>query len=184
MLRNQAATHYARLTLFCLILAVTRANDAVTTAAWQRLHGQAQRTLAALGNSSAALPAPEAGVADVSFREFFAPAGDAGLEYSARLRELTGKRVRLVGYMVREPQRQHGVFVLAPFPTTVEAGGACFADDVPAVAVHVHLPPGRSQAIAAFQPGRLVLTGVLEIGMQHEADGRNSAVRLRLEEPQ
>src|SRR5262245_25084060 len=114
MLRNQAATHYACLAFFCLTFAVAPANDAVTTAAWQRLHGQAQRTLAALGNSSARLPVPDAGVADVSFREFFAPAGDAGLEYSARLRELAGKRVRLVGYMVREPKRQRGVFVLAP----------------------------------------------------------------------
>src|ERR1051325_9394721 len=119
------------------------AGDAVTAAFWQRLHAQAQATLAAATQAPVTLPEPAPAVTDLSFRDFFTPAGDAGLEFSARARALEGKRVRLVGFMVREPKRQRGVFVLVPFPTTVEAGGACFTDDVPTMAVHVHLPAAR-----------------------------------------
>jgi hypothetical protein len=183
MLRNPLPFSGVGLLALMLSTPALVAADAVTAAAWQRLHAKSRATLATIERTADVLPTGEPGVVDVSFREFFAPAGDAGLEYSAKLRDLAGKRVRLTGYMVREPKRQRGVFVLSPFPTTVESSGVCVTDDVPAVAVHVLLPAAKAETPVPFQPGRLVLTGVLELGPRPEADGRNSVVRLRLEAP-
>lgn len=183
MLRNTPLSFRVGGLILLLATPVLRAGDPATAAAWQRLHAKAQATIATAAQAAVTLPPAAADVTDLSFRDFFAPAGDAGLEFSARIRELAGKRVRLVGFMVREPRRQHGVFVLAPFPTTVEAGGACFTDDVPAAAVHVHLPASRQEEPVPYTPGRVVFTGILELGQHHEADGRNSAIRLRLDEP-
>lgn len=157
--------------------------DGVTAAAWQRLKQRSAQTLEAVVRAPADLPPVAEGVVDLSFREFFAPAGDAGLNYSDRLRALAGKRVRLVGFMVRETGRGPGTFILSSQPVTVEKQGVCFVEDIPPTAVHVHLPSGQSTTKVAYAPGRLALTGVLEIGSRHEADGRNSAVRLRLETP-
>lgn len=157
--------------------------DGVTTAAWQRLKQRSAQTLEAVVRAPADLPPAAEGVVDLSFREFFAPAGDAGLNYSDRLRALAGKRVRLVGFMVRETGRAPGTFILSSQPVTVEKQGVCFVEDIPPTAVHVHLPSGQAATKVAYAPGRLALTGILEIGPRPEADGRNSAVRLRMESP-
>lgn len=155
------------------------AADPATTIAWQRLQAQSARVLQTLAEMPAAKPAIDGTVAELTFGELYAPVGDAGLEYSARVRALAGQRVRLSGYMVREAGRPAGLFVLAARPVTVEAGG-CMATDVPVTAVHVHLPGAAGREAVPYTPGRIAVTGVLEIGLRHEADGRNSALRLRV----
>jgi hypothetical protein len=53
----------------------------------------------------AALPAPPEGVSDLFFDEFFKlPVGPKGLEMTERLTSLDGKRVRILGFMVKHPQ--------------------------------------------------------------------------------
>ena len=60
------------------------------------------------------LPAPPAGVAILKFGEFFQmPVGPLGLEPSEKLLALNGKRIRLVGYMVREENPVRPLPVLA-----------------------------------------------------------------------
>ena len=118
---------------------------------------------------------------DLAFAEFFEPIGDRGLEYSAKLRALEGKRVRLVGYMIREPERAPGIFRLTPLPLAVGAKGSCAADHAPPSAVHVFVS-GVASRLVPYRPGRLVFLGRLEIGPRVEADGRNSVVRLILDD--
>jgi hypothetical protein len=159
------------------------ADDPVTVAVWQRFQVRSATTLEALSRVSADAPKAAAGVNEISFSEFLAPAGDGGLEFTPRLRSLAGKRVLLAGYMVRQAAIHPGVFVLAPQPVTIETQGVCFVAEIPAHAVHVHASGPHAGARMAYRPGRLVLTGVLELGPRREADGRNSAVRLVLDEP-
>jgi len=150
--------------------------------AWARYAAQSKLTLAShdVSSATAALPPAPAGVTDLSFAEFYGPIGDRGLEFSDKLRALVGRRIRLVGFMVREQERAPGLFRVAGWPVVVETQGLCSVDDTPPSTAYV-LVPGAPQAIPPWRPGRLVLTGLLEIGPRAEADGRNSFVRLILD---
>lgn len=150
--------------------------------AWARYANQSKFTLSShdISSATAALPAAPAGVTDLSFAEFYGPVGDRGLEFSEKIRALAGRRVRLVGFMVREQERAPGLFRLAGWPIVVETQGLCSVDDTPPSTAYV-LVPSAPHAIPAWRPGRLVLTGVLEIGARSEADSRNSFVRLILD---
>jgi hypothetical protein len=152
--------------------------------AWSRYAAQSKFALASLDASSAAAqlsPAP-AGVADLAFADFFGAIGDRGLEYSEKLRALAGRRVRLVGYMVREQERVPGLFRFAGWPVVVETQGLCSADDTPPSTAYV-IMPGQARQLPPWRPGRLILIGTLEFGPRSESDGRNSFVRLLLDEP-
>ena len=147
-----------------------------------RYSAQSKLALSSLQASSSAValpPAPE-DVTDLAFAEFYGPIGDRGLEYSEKLRGLAGRRVRLVGYMVREQERAPGLYRLAAWPVVVETQGLCTNDDTPPNTAYV-IVPNAGQQPPAWQPGRLVLTGVLEFGPRAERDGRNYFVRLLLD---
>jgi hypothetical protein len=148
--------------------------------AWQRYAAQSKTALATLTSPAPVeLPPAPDGVSPLAFAEFFGPIGDRGLEFSEKIRGLAGRRVRLVGYMVRESDRGAGVFRLAGWPVTVEATGFCTVDDTPPHTVHVIDP--TATGVPAWQPGRLVLVGTLEVGFRAAADGRNSHLRLMLD---
>ena len=150
--------------------------------AWARYSAQSKLALASLQTTSSAAaltPAPE-GVTDLTFAEFFGPIGDRGLDYSEKLRGLAGRRVRLAGFMVREQERAPGRYRLAAWPVVVESQGLCTFDDTPPSTAYVVVPAAGQQP-PPWQPGRLVVTGVLEFGPRAESDGRNSFVRLVLD---
>ena len=68
----------------------------------------------AAGLARAELPAPPDAAADLNFREFFAlPIGPKGLVPSARLLGLDGRRVRIVGYMVKQEEPTAGLLIAA-----------------------------------------------------------------------
>lgn len=150
--------------------------------AWARYSAQSKLALSSLqaSSSAAALPPAPEDVTDLAFAEFYGPIGDRGLEYSEKLRGLAGRRVRLVGYMVREQERAPGLYRLAAWPVVVETQGLCTNDDTPPNTAYV-IVPNAGQQPSAWLPGRLVLTGVLEFGPRAERDGRNSFVRLLLD---
>jgi hypothetical protein len=130
-------------------------------------------------------PAPLAGVTDLKFRDFFKmPFGPRGLEPSARLLQLDGRPVRLVGYMARQDEPSAGMFILSPLPVHMGGDDDSFADDLPASAVFVRLSPAQQTTRLPFMPGLLALTGTLQVGASDEADRRVSAVRLLLIEAQ
>jgi hypothetical protein len=153
--------------------------------AWSRYALQSKLALASLGEVSAApsLPPPPAGVTDLTFAEFFGPIGDRGLDYSEKIRALAGKRVRLAGCMVREQERAAGLFRFAGWPVVVETQGLCAVDDTPPSVAYVVLP-SMAGRLAPWRPGRLVLIGTLEFGPRAEPDGRNSFIRLILDDPE
>ena len=126
---------------------------------------------------------PLDGVADLKFREFFRlPIGPRGLEPSPKLLSLDGKRVRLIGYMVRAELPAVGLLILAPLPVTLGDEDESYADDLPASAVYVHLSETRNQIKLPYMPGLMTLAGVLQLGSAPEVDGRRSNVRLLLDD--
>src|SRR6266540_5578994 len=63
------------------------------------------------------LPPLPNGVAELKFRELFCqPIGPRGLEFSEKLRQLDGRRVRILGYMVEQGQPAPHCLLLSPLP--------------------------------------------------------------------
>ena len=127
------------------------------------------------------LPAAPAGVAEIAFTEFFkSPVGPLGMEFTEKARQLDGKQVRLLGFMVHQDLAMNGVMMLAPFALTTDEAEYGPCDDLPAAIVFVTVPKFRDTAVP-FTPGPLVLTGRLELGPRTESDGRVSHLRLVLD---
>ncbi len=151
-------------------------------------------------------PLPE-GVEELKFADFFKlPVGPRGLESTGRLQGLHGKRVRILGFMVKEdltacnscpvPPRKDGRrplpswmeltvpgrMMFAPQPAMVSHAHYGLADDLPPQTLFVTVPDKFGELVL-FTPGPMLLTGVLSVGNKPEPDGRISVVRLTLDPP-
>jgi hypothetical protein len=127
------------------------------------------------------IPPLPAGVTELKFSEFFvSPVGPRGLELTDRLLSLKGKRVRMLGYMVRNERGLPGQFLFAAIPVQLHDHDS--SDDLPPALVHVSVPTVSDKPLP-FAPGLMLLTGTLDVGPREEADGRNSFVRLELDSP-
>lgn len=130
------------------------------------------------------LPPPPAGVTHLDFEQFFRkPVGPRGLELTDKLQSLNGRKVRLLGYMVKQERRTPGLFLLSPVPASTHESHYGLADDLPASTVHVFVPTMKYQVLP-HTPGLMLLTGTLDVGNREEASGRISTVRLTLDPPQ
>lgn len=131
----------------------------------------------------AALPPAPDGVSDLHFDEFFKmPVGPKGLEITERLSSFHDKRVRILGFMVKQAQATPWTLLLAPMPLISHEKEFGLAEDLPPTTVRVILPRNPAP-VTPFTPGLMLLTGRLEVGDQEEADGRHSMVRLHLDLP-
>jgi len=146
------------------------------------------------------LPPLPQGVTELNFSGFFkSPVGPRGLEISEALLALNGRRVRILGYMVREQTADHDELPAAQDASSPPAGGAVpdrflltalpqttnfahygLCEDLPPQVVYVTVARTVG-ALVAHTEKRLLLTGVLSIGAQPEPDGRVSVVRLKLD---
>lgn len=125
---------------------------------------------------------PPAGVTDLRFHDIFkTPVGDKGLEPTAALLALDGKRVRMVGYMVRQPSAPKSVFLLSPLPVEISDEDEPLADDLPPSIVAVEVGKAADKAIPQL-PGLIQITGVLHVGATTDAaGGRVSPVQIALD---
>jgi len=127
------------------------------------------------------VPAAPEGVSDLQFNEFFKnPVGPKGLELTPRLLELSGKRVRILGYQVKQSRPTPWTMMLAPMPLVSNEVEFGLAEDLPPNVVRVFLPRSH-QPLTPHSPGLFLLTGLLEVGSREEPDGRHSLVRLHLD---
>jgi len=127
------------------------------------------------------LPPVPAGVTELKFSEFFkSPVGSRGLELTDKLKGLDGRRVRILGFMIKQEQTAHGLALLAPYAFTTHEDEYGLCDDLPSALVFVNVPKFRDAAVP-YTPGMLLLTGRLEVGSREMADGRVSLVRLTLD---
>jgi hypothetical protein len=128
------------------------------------------------------LGAPPAGVTDLKFRDIFKmPVGDKGLEPSATLLALDGKRVRIVGYMVRQQPAPQGMFLLSPLPVEISDEDEPLADDLPPSVIAVEVGGAADKSIPLLS-GLIQITGVLHIGVKTDAaSGRVSSAQIALD---
>jgi hypothetical protein len=149
-------------------------------------------------------PLPE-GIEELKFAEFFrTPVGPRGLDCTDRLRALDGKRVRILGFQVREEISNctdcatdtvrpgakprpawinhlvPGRLLLSPSLATINMAHYGLCDDLPPQTIYVTVPDFFGEPVP-FTPGLLLLTGTLSVGNETEPDGRISIVRLELE---
>ncbi len=131
----------------------------------------------------AELPPLATGVTELKFSEFYRqPTGPRGLEFTDKLRSLDGKRVRILGYMVKQEKPVAHCFLLTPVPVRLNEEEYGFCEDMPSAVLHV-FTDSSAPATVPLTPGLLLLTGTLSIGNHMEADGRISSVRLQLDPP-
>lgn len=127
------------------------------------------------------LPAAPAGVTELKFSEFFkSPVGPRGLEFTDKLKALDGRRVRILGFMIKQEQTANGLALLAPFSFATHEDEYGLCDDLPSALLFVSVPKFKDTAVP-YTPGMLLLTGRLEVGPREMADGRVSQVRLTLD---
>jgi hypothetical protein len=122
---------------------------------------------------------PQAPPLALSFADFLEPG--PRLAPSARLLQASGRRVRLTGFMAAVEAPLAGAFYLCPRPTVLDEEGAGTAD-LPPETVRVIVPRSVSPLVS-FRPGRLEVTGVLEVGYREEEDGGVSWIRLTADAP-
>ena len=140
-----------------------------------------QQTPAAAITVQRNLPTLPASITELKFAEFFTmPIGPRGLVASAKLLALSGKSVRLVGYMARAEKPVPGMFILTPLPVSLGDEDESLSDDLPASSVFVHLDAANEKTLS-YYPGLLQLTGTLLLGPFEELDGHVSTVRLQLD---
>jgi hypothetical protein len=118
--------------------------------------------------------------ATLSFREFF-DRGTAELKPSPKLLALSGKRVRLIGYMVQMEVERLGGFYLSSRPTFCDEEGGGTAD-LPPDTVFVIVSSYKDKKMS-FVPGPLEVTGTLELSRRESTDGAISFINLTLEKP-
>jgi hypothetical protein len=124
-------------------------------------------------------PLPE-GVTALQFGEIFVkPVGPRGLVFTDKAKSLAGRRVRILGHMVRREGAPPGTLLLAPYPVQLHDSEYGLADDLPPNTLFVTVPDAEGEI--PFTAGLLLLTGRLEIGSREEPDGRTSVVRLVLD---
>ena len=150
-------------------------------------HRPAATTPAHAGGAShvaAKLPPLPADVTEIKFGDFFVrPVGTRGLEVTDQLRQLDGRRVRILGYMVQQEEAPPGRLLLAPVPAQIHEHDNGLADDLPPSLVFVSVPTLPDSPVPHV-PGLMLLTGTLGVGGQAEKDGRISLVRLTLDPPE
>jgi len=150
----------------------------VTQAAQVSAHATTPKLLAVRKE----LGAPPTGVSDLKFHDIFKiPVGDKGLEPSTTLLALAGKRVRMVGYMVRQQPAPKGTFLLSPLIAEISDEDEPLADDLPPSIVAIEVTGAANQPIPLL-PGLIQVTGVLHVGAKTDsASGRVSAVQIALD---
>ena len=111
------------------------------------------------------------------------PVGTHGLELTDRLRQLDGRRVRILGYMVQQEEPPPGRLLLASVPAQIHEHDNGLADDLPASTLFVSVPTSPNAPVPHV-PGLMLLTGTLSVGGRPEPDGRVSLVRLALDAPE
>src|SRR4051812_47278101 len=117
-------------------------------------------------------------VTDLKFSELLqTPVGDRGLTVSDKAKNLNGKRVRILGHVVRHENAPAGTFLLAPLPVQLHDEHYGLADELPATTIFVSTPAPAKEPIQ-YTPGLLTVTGVFHIGNHEEADGRISTFRI------
>jgi hypothetical protein len=133
-------------------------------------------------DGSLKLPPLSKGVTELNLSELFNyPIGPAGLRFTDKVKNLAGKRVRVVGYMVRQEKAPPGCFLLAPVPVELHEEHYGLADDLPASTLFVF--DAHQKSITQYRSGPVLVSGTLRIGNREEADGRISQVRLTLDSP-
>ncbi|WP_198529888.1 hypothetical protein [Geminisphaera colitermitum] len=137
-----------RITDFSRAIALTAA---LVAAAPSALHsnslGWHADALASQLASQGTLPVAPEGVAELRFGDIYqTPAGPRGLEFTGRIQSLDGRRVRVMGFMVRQEHPVPHRIILAPYAFTTNEAEYGLCDDLPPGIVFVDVPASRTSA--------------------------------------
>lgn len=142
-----------------------------------------QPTTATADAERIALPTLPPGVSALKFSEIFEPPGRYGLSFTEKARALDGKKVRVLGYMVRRNRVQFGSFLLAPLPVQMHDTEYGLADDLPPATLLIEMADAY-KTVVTHTPGLMLLTGTLHLTQREEPDGRVFYAWIKLDPPE
>jgi hypothetical protein len=114
----------------------------------------------------------------LTFPELLAPTARE-LKPSPRLASLTGKRVRMVGFMARMEIPPKGSFWLTAAPLVCDEAGGGTAD-LPPDAIRVEVPALEGQELP-WTDRAVEVVGTLEVGRRVHPDTQVSSIRIVLD---
>lgn len=103
--------------------------------------------------------------------------GDRGLTIGQRAKALSGQRVEITGYVVRQETGIPGRFLLTPVPVELHDEHYGLADDLPAATIFVSVR-SKEKRMIPYTASAVSISGVLTIGNHEEPDGRVSLFRI------
>ncbi len=135
----------------------------------------------AQGKETSRPPVPrQAEVPRIAFDEFVDRSAPEP-KLSRRLLDLSGQRVKLVGFMAKMEVAPKGAFYLTPRPVSCDEEGGGTAD-LPPEAVYVVVRSSAGKEIP-HSPRALEVTGLLDVGYRVGEDDRVTHIRLLLDRP-
>lgn len=139
--------------------------------------------LVAITCCAVAAHAGSAKITDLNFSELLEGRVTArGISISPKAMSLDRKRVRIVGFMVRQEDAPRGRILIAPVPVQLHDEHYGLADDLPAATIFVSTPRADKPAIQ-YTREPLTVTGVFSVGNREEPDGRISLFRMEMDRP-
>ena len=148
-------------------------------ALWGLLMTSFQVAASNLGCASSQTPSES--IIDIGFKEFFKqPIGPAGLEFTEKLMQTTGKQVCIQGYMVNQEHPPAGKFILAPLALEMHEHSDGEADDLPASAIIVQLDESQKDQLIRHEPGLLAIKGKIKVGRHEDENGRVAWIVIQL----
>lgn len=117
----------------------------------------------------------------LEFQSFFqSPIGPGGLVINDKVKQTNGKKVRIMGYMVKSEIPTQGTFILTPRPIQTSEHADGNANDLPAALCRVYLDPSQKDWLVLHSPGLISLEGIFSFNRVEDPDGTVAWFHLQL----
>jgi hypothetical protein len=111
---------------------------------------------------------------------FKLPVGPKGLEVNDKVKQASGQKVRLTGFMVKHELPMQGAFMLAPRPVQMSEHADGEANDLPASVCWVYLDSTQKDWLVPYIPGPVTVEGHFMFKRVEANDGSVAWFHLHL----
>ena len=111
---------------------------------------------------------------------FKLPMGPKGLEVTDKVKQASGQKVRMTGFMVKNELPTQGAFMLAPRPVQMSEHADGDANDLPASVCWVYLDSSQKDWLVPYIPGPVTVEGLFMFKRLEATDGSVAWFHLQL----
>jgi hypothetical protein len=111
---------------------------------------------------------------------FKLPMGPKGMEVTDKVKQASGQKVRMTGFMVKNELPTQGAFMLAPRPVQMSEHADGDANDLPASVCWVYLDGPQKNWSVPYIPGPVTVEGIFTFKRLEAIDGSVAWFHLQL----